>query len=36
MVDIFHTLNQHYLSAWAFALAMLGMWSFVAYLLAVI
>jgi hypothetical protein len=36
MVDVFQTLNEHYLAAWAFVLAMLGMWSFVAYLLAVI
>lgn len=36
MVDIFQTLNDHYLAAWTFALATLSMWAFVAYLLAVI
>ena len=36
MVQFFQTLNQHYMAAWAFALATLGMWAFVAYLLAVI
>lgn len=36
MVQFFQTLHEHYIAAWVFALSMLGLWSFVAYLMAVI